>query len=77
MTKKLFFVTNVDWFFKSHRLPLAIHAIEQGYDVFLLTLDTGYKKELQNLGIRFIDIPFKRSGSNPCCGIIIESTSRI
>ena len=65
MTKKLFFVTNVDWFFKSHRIPLAIHAIEQGYDVFLLTLDTGYKKELQNLGIHFIDIPFKRSGSNP------------
>lgn len=27
--KKLFFVTNVDWFFISHRLPIALNAIQQ------------------------------------------------
>lgn len=63
--KRLFFVTNVDWFFISHRLPLALDAIRQGYKVYLLSLDTGKKHYLEKKGIHFIDIPFKRSGSNP------------
>jgi glycosyltransferase involved in cell wall biosynthesis len=63
--KKIFFVVNVDWFFVSHRLPLSFYAISCGYDVFLLTRNTGYKDSLVKKGIKFIDIPFKRSGSNP------------
>lgn len=63
--KKIFFVTNVDWFFISHRLPLALNAIKQGYEVYLLSLNTGKKEFIQEHGIRFIDIPFNRSGSDP------------
>lgn len=63
--KKLFYIVNVDWFFISHRLPLAIHAMKQGFVVYILTADTGRRSELESLGIQFISIPFKRSGSNP------------
>lgn len=62
---KLVFVVNVDWFFISHRLPLARHAIESGYQVYLLSADTGRKTELESMGTHFVEIPFKRSGSNP------------
>ncbi|GHT88003.1 hypothetical protein FACS1894137_15980 [Spirochaetia bacterium] len=62
--KKLFFVVNVDWFFISHRLPLALHAIKVGYDVYVLTSDTGRIKELEKYGIQIITIPFKRFGTN-------------
>lgn len=62
---KIAFVVNVDWFFISHRLPLALHAIERGDEVYLLSYDTGRKSELEQNGIHFIDIPFERSGSNP------------
>lgn len=62
---KIVYVVNVDWFFISHRLPLALHAIEEGDEVYLLTFDTGRKEELQQKGIHFVDIPFERSGSNP------------
>lgn len=62
---KIVFVVNVDWFFVSHRLPLAKHAIERGDEVYLLTADTGRKAELESIGIHFVDIPFERSGSNP------------
>ena len=62
---KIVFVVNVDWFFISHRLPLALHAIERGDEVFLLAADTGHKEELEGKGIHFIEIPFERSGSNP------------
>lgn len=65
MKKKIVFVTNVDWFFISHRLPLAIEALKNGYEVYLLTLDTGRRKEIETLGVHFVNIPFKRSGSNP------------
>ena len=30
MTKKILFVVNVDWFFISHRLPLALEALKKG-----------------------------------------------
>lgn len=63
--KKIFFVTNVDWFFISHRLPLALHALKEDYDVYILAADTGRMKELRDKGINCINIPFKRSGSNP------------
>jgi len=30
--KKLLFIVNVDWFFISHRLPIALKALEAGYE---------------------------------------------
>lgn len=63
--KKIAFVCNVDYFFLSHRLPLAEEAIKRGYEVFLLTKNTGLKSEIEKSGIYFIDIPFERSGKNP------------
>lgn len=46
MKKKLLFVVNVDWFFLSHRLPIAIEAIKQGYEVHLATCITDKLDEL-------------------------------
>lgn len=64
MRKRIFFVVNVDWFFISHRLPIAKKLIELGYDVFLLTKRTKHQKDIENVGINFINIPFSRSGTN-------------
>ena len=35
MTKKILFVVNVDWFFISHRLPIALEALKKGYEVHI------------------------------------------
>jgi hypothetical protein len=35
--KKLLFLVNVDWFFLSHRLPIAIEAMKQDYEVHIAT----------------------------------------
>jgi glycosyltransferase involved in cell wall biosynthesis len=35
--KKILFIVNVDWFFVSHRLPIAKEAISQGYEVHIAT----------------------------------------
>lgn len=60
--KKLVFVVNVDWFFISHRLPIALEAISEGYEVHLICKDTGKEDELSKLGIHIHNIPFSRSG---------------
>ena len=62
--KKLLFVVNVDWFFISHRLPIAISAISEGYEVHLACTDTGKLKQLSLLGINIHPIPFSRSGNS-------------
>ncbi|HAS8389058.1 TPA: glycosyltransferase family 1 protein [Vibrio vulnificus] len=64
MKKKLVFVVNVDWFFESHRLPIALAAINVGYEVHLLCAATNRKKYLENVGIIVHDIRLSRSGIN-------------
>lgn len=62
--RKLFIVVNVDWFFLSHRLPIAKAAKKNGYDVTILTQNTGRFDEIKKEGLNVIDVPFKRSGVN-------------
>lgn len=62
---KILFIVNVDWFFVSHRLPLAKEALKRGDEVWIITKDTGYKTLLEEIGAHVIDFPFERSGTNP------------
>lgn len=60
---KLFLVVNVDWFFLSHRLPIALAAKKRGYEVTIFTIDTGRKKEIESFGFRCVSLPTSRSGT--------------
>lgn len=64
MNKKLFIVVNVDWFFLSHRKDVALAAKEAGWDVTIVTADTGKLKDIENLGLKTINLPMSRSGMN-------------
>lgn len=61
---RLVFVVNVDWFFISHRLPIAIEALKKGYEVTLIAKDTGKRIEVESNGINFINMPFERANVN-------------
>ena len=63
--KKILYVVNVDWFFISHRLIIAQKAILNGYDVFVACKDTGRISEIEKLGVKHINLPISRSGTNP------------
>ena len=41
---------NVDWFFISHRLPIALRAINEGYEVHIATKTTNKLNELKDNG---------------------------
>ena len=62
--KKLFIIVNVDWFFLSHRLPVALAAQKAGWDVTIVTADTGKLKDISDKGLKVIDLPMSRSGMN-------------
>ena len=64
MNKKLFIVVNVDWFFLSHRKDVALAAKEAGWDVTIVTADTGKLKDIEALGLKTINLPMSRSGMN-------------
>ena len=61
---KLFIVVNVDWFFLSHRKDIAIAAQQAGWNVTIVTADTGKLKEIEAIGLKTINLPMSRSGMN-------------
>lgn len=64
MKKKLMFVVNVDWFFVSHRLPIALEAMRQGYEVHIATGITNQKEAMEKLGVIVHPIDIDRSSPN-------------
>lgn len=61
---KLFIVVNVDWFFLSHRKDVALRAQKAGWDVTIVTADTGKLKDIEAIGLKVINLPMSRSGMN-------------
>jgi len=44
-------MVNVDWFFISHRLPIAIKALQEGYEVHIATRITNNNQVLEHAGL--------------------------
>lgn len=63
MGKILIFI-NSDWFFLLHRVPIAQSLSDYGYEIVVLTKDTGRRKEIENLGFQFVNINIDRKGTN-------------
>lgn len=63
-TRLLYFVTE-DWYFCSHRLPLAVAAREAGYEVTVLTRVARHGELIRSQGLRLVPIELSRRGLNP------------
>lgn len=61
--KKLLFIVNVDWFFISHRLPIALAAQKAGYDVHIACSFTDRYDFLQQLGFNLHPLDLSRTGT--------------
>jgi glycosyltransferase involved in cell wall biosynthesis len=64
MQTKLLFLVNVDWFFLSHRLPIALEALRQGYEVHVATGITDRLDELRSHGLIVHPLTIKRSNTS-------------
>ncbi|MBT6048204.1 MAG: glycosyltransferase family 4 protein [Candidatus Scalindua sp.] len=63
MKTKLLFIVNVDWFFISHRLPVALEALRQGFEVHIATEITDSVEKLQTLGLIVHPLTITRSNT--------------
>lgn len=64
MSRTLLFVVNVDWFFLSHRLPIALEAQRQGYRVHIATGLTDKSDELERHGLAVHPLALNRSSAS-------------
>ena len=64
MGQKLFIIVNVDTFFLSHRKDIALAAQKAGWNVTIVTADTGKLKDISDFGLKVINLPMSRSGMN-------------
>jgi len=61
--QRLLFIVNVDWFFLSHRLPIAVEAVNQGYEVHIATTVTDKHSLLESTGMTVHPLNLHRSMS--------------
>ena len=59
----LFFITE-DWYFWSHRLPIARAAKDAGFDVLVATRVDQHKERIENEGFKLIPIGLERKSRN-------------
>ncbi len=62
---KLLFVVTEDWYFCSHRLPLARAARDDGYEVLVATRIDRHAEQIRGEGFRPIPLRLRRRRSNP------------
>lgn len=63
---KILYVVTEDWYFYSHRLPLALEAIRRGNEVVLVTRISKFENLVVPKGINIINLRFlRRSSLNP------------
>lgn len=62
---KLLIVVNVDWFFLSHRLPIALGALNAGYEVHIATTLTQGPEQLEAYGFVVHPLTLNRSAAGP------------
>ena len=65
VAKRFLFVVNCPAFFISHRLPLAIAAKREGYDVHVATMAGEASYQIAEAGLIYHELPLTRSGRNP------------
>lgn len=58
-------VATKDWYFLSHRLPIARAAKAAGFRVVVAANSTGRADEILREGFEFVDLPFDRGSINP------------
>jgi glycosyltransferase involved in cell wall biosynthesis len=63
VTQRLLFVVNVDWFFVSHRLPIALEAMRQGYEVHIAAGITDQRAVLESSGLVVHPLALDRSST--------------
>lgn len=62
---KLLFLVTEDWYFCSHRLPIARQALKEGYEVVVAARVDRHGENITREGIKLIPLRMQRRSTNP------------
>ena len=62
---KILYLVTEDWYFWSHRLPMARAARDLGFEVLVAARVNQHREKIEGEGFRLIDLPLERKGKNP------------
>lgn len=62
---KLIYLVTEDWYFLSHRLPMAQAALREGFDVAVITNVSEGRAAIEAAGVRVIPLSLERKSLNP------------
>lgn len=65
MTLKVIFLVTEDWYFWSHRLPIARAVRDAGYEVIVATRVTNHGELIEKEGFKIVPIKLRRRSKNP------------
>ena len=63
--RKALFVVTEDWAFCSHRIPTALAVRDGGFDVALTAREGKHRKQIEQLGFKFVPWKISRKSLNP------------
>ena len=63
--RKLLYLVTEDWYFCSHRLPIARAARDRGFEVVVATRVGEHADQIRSEGFRLIPLPWRRRSKNP------------
>lgn len=69
--KKIIILTNSDWHFYAHLLPIALKAKTEGYEVKLLTQVSKFQEQIEELAIQVLPITIKPNSVNPFTDLLL------
>ncbi len=69
--KRIAYFVTEDWYFCSHRLPLAVAAQKAGYTVYVITRVTSHGEVIESAALNLIPIKLSRRGKNPFAEAVI------
>ena len=64
MNRRLLFLVTEDWYFWSHRLPIARGVRNEGIEVLIAAIINKHKERIEKEGFRLIPISLKRKSKN-------------
>jgi glycosyltransferase involved in cell wall biosynthesis len=63
--RRLLYLVSEDWYFRSHRLPMALAAQQAGYEVHVATRVQADGSAIEDLGITLHPLAWRRGSTNP------------
>jgi len=70
MPGKLLYLVSEDWYFLSHRLPMARAARDAGYQVHVATRVVGGAADIEREGFALHPIPWRRGSTSPMAALV-------